>query len=103
MSTNSQPEIYFIENYILDKPIIRDSIRDGKEKIKIEFAIQNSANGSYSIQAKLYEEQVIDFFSEIKESYVKQNLNFEKFFVCDFIFGKEQNLKITLKKNNPED
>ena len=102
MSTNSQPEIYFIENYILDKPIIRDSIRDCKEKIKIEFAIQNSANGSYSIQAKLYEEQVIDFFSEIKESYVKQNLNFDKFFVCDFIFGKEQNLKITLKKNNKE-
>ena len=102
MSTNSQPEIYFIENYILDKPIIRDSIRDRKEKIKIEFAIQNSANGSYSIQAKLYEEQVIDFFSEIKESYVKQNLNFDKFFVCDFIFGKEQNLKITLKKNNKE-
>ena len=102
MSTNSQPEIYFIENYILDKPIIRDSIRDRKEKIKIEFAIQNSANGSYSIQAKLYEEQVIDFFSEIKESYVKQNLNFDKFFVCDFIFGKEQNIKITLKKNNKE-
>ena len=83
--------------------MIKKSIKNSKEKIRIDFSIENSSNGNYSVQAKLYnDEQVLDFFSEIKESFVKQTLNFEKFFSCDFIFEKQQDIEITLKKNDKE-
>ena len=52
--------------------MIKKSIKNSKEKIRIDFSIENSSNGNYSVQAKLYnDEQVLDFFSEIKESFVK--------------------------------
>ena len=45
---------------------------------------------------------MLDYFSEIKQSFIKQDINFEKFFVCDFIFEKQQAIEITLKKNDEE-
>ena len=81
--------------------MIKKSIKNSKEKIRIDFSIENSSNGNYSVQAKLYnDEQVLDFFSEIKESFVKQTLNFEKFFSCDFILQKQQDIEINLKKTH---
>ena len=102
MMQNSQSQIYFTEYGLLKEPMTKDRTLINKEKIKIDFSIENSGSGCYSIQAKLYEDQVMDFFSEQKESYVKQTLNFDKFFICDFIFEKEQNIKIVLKKNGEE-
>ena len=103
--TNSQSQIYFTEYGLLKEAMTKDDIIDSKEKIKIDFSVENSSNGYYLIQAKLYEDyedQVIHYYSEPKESYIKQTLNFEKFFVCDFIFEKQQNIEITLKKNGNE-
>ena len=69
------------------------------EKIKLEFSIINPTNASYSMQAKLYDNKVIDYNSETKTA---QNniLIFENFLLCDFFFEKEQKLFIILKKNN---
>ena len=73
-----------------------------KEKVKLEFSIQNSSKGFYSINAKLNDEQNIDFCSEIKESFHNPTLKFDKFFVCDYYFEKPQNLQIIINiDNNP--
>ena len=101
METDFQPKMYFTEYGQLKDSNLKDS-KIIKEPIKIEFSIQNPTNGSYSIQAKIYEDQVLDFFSGKKVAYVKQTLYFDEFFVCDFIFGKQQNIEITLKRNNKE-
>ena len=45
---------------------------------------------------------MLDYFSETKESFIRQNLNFEKYFLCDFIFERQQDIEITLKKNDKE-
>ena len=70
------------------------------EKIKLEFSILHAEEGSYSIQGKLYDGQVLDFTSEVKKSKSMQKLIFEKFFICDFHFEKQQNIQITINKNN---
>ena len=68
------------------------------EKIKLEFSIINPEYENYSIQVKLYDEQVIDFNSETKKT--KENeLIFEKFLLCDYYFEREQKLSIYLTKN----
>ena len=69
------------------------------EKIKLEFSILHANIGSYSIQAKLYDKQVFDFFSEEKKIHSKQKIIFDKFLICDFYFEKEQNFQIILFKN----
>ena len=97
-----RPKRFFTENGLLSEPTTENNSSNPSEKIKIIFSIQNSGEGCYSIQAKLYEDQALDFFSEIKQSYVKGTWVFDKFFLCDFIFEKEQNIEITLKKNEKE-
>ena len=97
-----RPKRYFTENGTIGEPALTNNSKNQSEKIKLIFYVQNSGEGCYSVQAKLYEEQALDFFSEIKESYVKETLIFDKFFVCDFIFEKQQNIEIILKKNEKE-
>ena len=100
--SNSESLIYFTEQGLLSKPLNKKGLKNNKEKIRIDFSIANSSNGSYSVQAKLYDRQVLDYFSETKQSFIKQDINFEKFFTCDFIFEKQQDIVITLKKNDEE-
>ena len=70
------------------------------EKIRLEFSILHANKGSYFIQAKLFDQQVFDFFSETKKVDTKQTLVFGNFFNCNFFFEKQQKLYITLNKNN---
>ena len=91
---------YFSDSVPLINSRLRNSIRIKYEKIKLNFSILNANKGSYSIQAKLYNQQVLDFFSETKKIPAKQEIVFEKFFNCDFYFERQQNLQITLNKNN---
>ena len=92
-----QSEKFFNDSEISN---IKNSNKNLYEKVKLEFSILHPDEGSYSIQAKLYDNQVLDFTSEVKKSIAKQKIIFEKFFVCDFHFEKQQNLLITLNKNN---
>ena len=64
------------------------------EKIKLEFSILHAAGRMYSIQVKFYDKQVFDFISETKRIDSKQKIVFEKFYTCNFYFGKEQNIYI---------
>ena len=90
------------EKFFNDSEIsgIKSSNSNLYEKVKLEFSVLHPEEGAYSIQAKLYDDQVLDFTSEIKKSIAKQKIVFEKFFVCDFRFEIQQNLQITLNKNN---
>ena len=68
------------------------------EKIKFEFSIINPEYENYSIQVKLYDDQVIDFNSKTKK--IEENeLISEKFLLCDYYFEREQKLSIYLTKN----
>ena len=69
------------------------------EKIKLEFSIINPEYENYSIQVKLYDDQVIDFNSKTKK--IEENeLISEKFLLCDYYFEREQKLSIYLTKND---
>ena len=80
------------------------------EKIKLEFSLeiskavpqQNLKSVFYSIQAKLYDNQVFEFNSEEKEiKSLNNNITiFDNFFMCDFYFEKKQNLEVTLNIKN---
>ena len=94
------PIKFFNDNEYLQKYGLNASNIGGNEKIKLTFSIINSQTSLYSIQAKLYGDQVLDFFSEKKQGNFQQQLPFEKFFICDFCFEKEQNLKIIVNKDN---
>jgi len=57
------------------------------EKIKLEFSIINPEYENYSIQVKLYDDQVIDFNSKTKK--IEENeLISEKFLLCDYYFER---------------
>ena len=70
------------------------------EKIKLEFSILHAAGRRYSIQVKFYDKQVFDFISETKRIDSKQKIVFEKFYTCNFYFGKEQNIQIIVYRNS---
>ena len=42
----------------------------------------------------------VDFNSEVKEITSMQKIVFDKFFVCDYYSKKQQNIQITINKNN---
>ena len=96
----STPIIYFTDNKHLGKQGTNSNDKKSGEKIKLEFSIINPSNAIYLIQAKLYDNQVLDYNSEVKTSNVINKLIFEKFLLCEFFFERQQNLIITLKKNN---
>ena len=99
-NSNSKSTTYFNPYEHLGNVPLNSSIRNPGEKIKLEFSIINPGEGSYSIQAKLYAGQAVDFNSETKEGHFEQKLIFDKFLICDFFFERQQNLSIILKKNN---
>ena len=68
------------------------------EKIKLEFSIINPEYENYSIQVKLYDDQVIDFNSKTKKIGENELIS-EKFLLCDYYFEREQKLSIYLTKN----
>ena len=92
-----EPKYFFPESLLSD---IRRDPKYNYEKVKLEFSIIHADVGTYSFQVKLYDSQVIDFVSEMKQIQSKQKIVFEKFFVCDYFQNKQQNLQITINKNN---
>ena len=101
--SNKKAIKYFNElSFSQNKNVQDGELNNLKEKVQLEFSIQNSSKGFYSINVKLNDEQNIDFCSESKESFHEQILKFDKFFVCDYYFEKQQNLQIILNiDNNP--
>ena len=95
--SKKHPVKYYNDIEILDNS---EKTPNHYEKIRLEFSILHANKGSYSIQAKLYDQQVFDFFSETKKVDTKQTLVFGNFFNCNFYFQKEQKLFVTLNKNN---
>ena len=95
----SASKSYFNSYQQIGKTGLNCSTMDEGEKIRLQFTIINPAKASYSIQAKLYDNKVIDYNSETKIAN-NNKLVFENFLYCDFFFQKEQNLQIILKKNN---
>ena len=73
-----------------------------QEKIKLEFSLRNCDTGTlYSITGLLLEDNQCDFKSEEKKS-VNNEINFDKFYICDYYFEKQQNLQIIIYKDeNP--
>ena len=98
--SKKQPVKHFNDIEILDDSGKLNSTPNQYEKIRLEFSILNANKGSYSIQAKLYDQQVFDFFSEMKNVHTKQTLVFGNFFNCNFYFQKEQKLFVIINKNN---
>ena len=97
-----QSKKYFNEINVSEKKNVvgSDDMDELREKVKLEFTIENSATANYSIYANLFDEQNINFSSENKESHSEPVIKFEKFLVCDYYFEKQQNLQITINKNN---
>ena len=94
---NNQAIKYFNDLEINENQYNKDNdIGNHLEKIKLEFSIQNSTQAFYSISVKLFGEQNIDFSSENKQSFAENIMNFEKFFVCDYYFEKQQYLQIRM-------
>ena len=93
------PEKYFTDCEPLVPSKLSNTSRIKYEKIKLEFSIQNAKPGSYSLQGKLYDKQVLDFFSEMLQLNTKQQINCSKFLTCDFYFEKEQDIQIIIFKN----
>ena len=82
------------------KNIPSDDIESLNEKIKLEFSLQNAKDGNnYSIKAHLLDRNIEDFISEQKQNHTDNNVIFEKFYVCDYYFEKEQKIQIIINKN----
>ena len=100
--TDVKPIKYFnkIEkpnNNLQDKNF--NSLDNLKEKIKLEFSLNNCNIGIvYSIKALLLENEQNDFKSEEKKA-VDSIITFEKFYVCDFFFEKEQKIQIIIYRD----
>lgn len=109
---NNNSEVYFNSfeqignnnnNNINSSNVFNQNSNDNSpgEKIKLLFSIKNSKIGNkYSIQAKLYDNQAIDYNSEEQVNYFGEDINFNKFLICDFLNEKKQDLIITLYKND---
>lgn len=71
------------------------------EKIKLNFYLQNTQKGNtYSIDISLIDGKKIKFNSENKKSQQNGNIIFDKFYVYDFFFEREQKIQIIINKNN---
>ena len=92
-----EPKYFFPESLLSN---LKRDPNNNYEKIKLEFSIINADIGTYSSQLKLSDSKVIDFASEVKQIQSKQKIVFEKFFVCDYDKNNQQNIQITINKNN---
>ena len=83
------------------KEIPKDDLESLNEKVKLEFLLQNAKQElTYSINAKLLDREVSSYNSEEKKAHTNDEVAFEKFYVCDYFFEKEQKIEIIIKKNN---
>ena len=83
------------------KEIPKDDLESLNEKVKLEFLLQNAKQElTYSINAKLLDREVSSYNSEEKKAHTNNEVAFEKFYVCDYFFEKEQKIQIIIKKNN---
>ena len=83
------------------KEIPKDDLESLNEKVKLEFLLQNAKQElTYSINAKLLDREVSSYNSEEKKAHTNNEVAFEKFYVCDYFFEKEQKIEIIIKKNN---
>ena len=73
-----------------------------QEKLKLEFSLRNCDPGAvYSITGLLLEDNQSDFKTEEKKA-LNNEINFDKFYICDYYFEKQQNLQIIIYKGeNP--
>ena len=96
-----QSKKYFNDSEVFNNAGLLEIARGlNSEKIKLEFCILNSKKGSsYSIISKIYEDQLIEFRTGIIKSDSQQTLTFNKFMICDYFFEKQQDLMITIKKD----
>ena len=101
-----EPNKFFNDCEPLLNKIQKEESKIQYEKVKLEFSILHANEGRYLIQAKLFDkyetQQVLDYNSEIKRNDKKQRIIFERFFICNFYFQKEQKLQITLNKDQKE-
>lgn len=96
--TNIEPMKYFNEAEILNNNL-QDNNYYLQEKIKLEFSLNNCNIGIiYNINAFLLENEQNNFKSEEKKT-VDYNITFEKFYVCDFFFEKEQKIQIIIYRD----
>ena len=81
------------------KKVDNDGLESLNEKVKLEFILNNIKDDSiYSINAKLLDRNVSEYFSEQKQAPTTQEIIFENFFICDYFFEKEQKIQITINK-----
>ena len=73
--SNKQSKKYFNEiGFSENKNIQPDDLNNLREKVKLEFSIENSSKANYSIKAILFDEQNINFNSENIESHADFSL-----------------------------
>ena len=88
-------------NITENKQISENDFESLNEKVKLEFSLQNAMHDfSYSIKANLINEKLSSYNSEKKKSNTDNSIIFEKFYVCDYYFEKEQKIQIIINKNN---
>ena len=70
------------------------------EKIKLEFSLRNCSSGKiYSINTFFLEDDKNSFTSDEKKPN-NSEINFDKMFICDYYFEKEQNMQIIMFKED---
>ena len=94
--TNFSEQIFFPPSVVTD---LKDKTKALSEKIKLEFSLFHADPGIYFIEVKL-DNQPLDFTSEKRQIFSEGQIIFEKFFVYDFYFAKQQKIEIIYHKNN---
>ena len=97
--------IKYFDNYESSarKNVSKDNIESLNEKIKLEFYLQNAKGGcTYFININNIDGNKINFNTEKKKCQQNSNIIFEKFYVCDYFFEKEQKISIKIIKNNSQ-
>ena len=94
--TNFSEQIFFPPSVVTD---LKDKTKALSEKIKLEFSLFHADPGVYFIEVKL-DNQPLDFTSEKRQIFSEGQIIFEKFFVYDFYFAKQQKIEINSKESS---
>ena len=95
--------IKYFNNIDSEKNFQNDDISSLNEKLKLNFYLQNTQKGNtYSISINLIDGKKIKFNSENKKSQQNGKIIFDKFYVCDYFFEREQKIQIIINKNNSQ-
>lgn len=77
-----------------------DSIKNLNQKLRLTFSLKNCKNGyNYSINALLLEAEKNNFSTEEKKAQDNE-ISFENFYVCDYYFETQQNIQITIFRDD---